>query len=109
MIPFHNKQVSISSIKKSLQSRENPQTIYSIVSLTDFNDKLNVLYGNRTLVNSKSNVIIVQECENLREDYFSGRKFFWTGRIQKKAVINNTSRSKSKKRLTVSRFFDSSD
>jgi|TARA_B110000503_G_scaffold45869_1_gene74963 exonuclease III len=56
-----------------------------------------------------ADVIIVQECENLREDYFSGRKFFWTRRIQKKAVINNTSRSKSKKRLTVSRFFDSSD
>jgi exonuclease III len=33
-----------------------------------------------------ADVLIIQECENLKEDYFSGRKFFWTGRIQNKGL-----------------------
>ena len=33
-----------------------------------------------------ADILIIQECEKLKEDYFSGRKFFWTGRIENKGL-----------------------
>ena len=53
--------MSIHSIKKLGHSRENPKPY--IVTLTDFTDKLDVLYGTCTSVSFNHNDINVQECE----------------------------------------------
>ena len=33
-----------------------------------------------------ADIVIIQECERLPEDYFPHRKFFWTGRIESKGL-----------------------
>ena len=33
-----------------------------------------------------ADIVIIQECEKLPEDYFPHRKFFWTGRIESKGL-----------------------
>jgi exonuclease III len=33
-----------------------------------------------------ADLVIIQECERLPEDYFPNRKFFWTGRIESKGL-----------------------
>ena len=34
-----------------------------------------------------ADILIIQECEKLKEDYFPNSQFYWTGRIEKKACI----------------------
>tara|TARA_B110000967_G_C18317210_1_gene285798 strand:- start:25 stop:300 length:276 start_codon:yes stop_codon:yes gene_type:complete len=33
-----------------------------------------------------ADICIIQECEKLKENYFSNAKFFWTGRIENKGL-----------------------
>jgi len=38
------------------------------------------------LEDQDADILIIQECEKLKEDYFPNRKFFWTGRIENKGL-----------------------
>ena len=33
-----------------------------------------------------ADILIIQECENLQENYFPNSKYFWTGRIENKGL-----------------------
>ena len=61
-----------------------------------WNCNLNLAKKYQYIESFDTDILIIQECEKLKEDYFSGRKFFWTGRIENKGLgvlIKNDSAS----------------
>jgi exonuclease III len=66
------------------------------MKIVTWNCNLNLAKKYEYIESFGADVAIIQECENLKEDYFSGRKFFWTGRIENKGLgilIKNDSAS----------------
>ena len=35
-----------------------------------------------------SDILIIQECEKLKQDYFPSTQYFWTGKDENKVVIS---------------------
>ena len=56
------------------------------MKIVSWNCNLNFAKKYQYIENHDADVIIIQECENLKEDYFPDRKFFWTGRIENKGL-----------------------
>lgn len=51
-----------------------------------WNCNLNLAKKYQHIESFDADILIIQECEKLKENYFSGRKFFWTGRIENKGL-----------------------
>ena len=56
------------------------------MKIISWNCNLNFAKKYQHLENHDADILIIQECENLKEDYFPNRKFFWTGRIENKGL-----------------------
>ena len=56
------------------------------MKIVTWNCNLNFTTKFERLESIDADVYIIQECENLKENYFSGSKFFWTGRIENKGL-----------------------
>lgn len=56
------------------------------MKIITWNCNLNFAKKYEYLENQEADIVIVQECEDLKEDYFLGQKFFWTGRIENKGL-----------------------
>ena len=66
------------------------------MKIMTWNCNLNLAKKYQYIESFDTDILIIQECEKLKEDYFSGRKFFWTGRIENKGLgvlIKNDSAS----------------
>ena len=56
------------------------------MKIMTWNCNLNLTKKYQHIENIDADIAIIQECEKLEENYFSGRKFFWTGRIENKGL-----------------------
>lgn len=56
------------------------------MKIMTWNCNLNLAKKYQHIENIDADIAIIQECEKLSENYFSGRKFFWTGRIENKGL-----------------------
>ena len=56
------------------------------MKIVTWNCNLNFATKFEHLESIDADVYIIQECENLKENYFPGSKFFWTGRIENKGL-----------------------
>lgn len=66
------------------------------MKIMTWNCNLNLAKKYQYIESFDTDILIIQECEKLKENYFSGRKFFWTGRIENKGLgvlIKNDSAS----------------
>ena len=66
------------------------------MKIMTWNCNLNLAKKYQYIESFDADILIIQECEKLKENYFSGRKFFWTGRIENKGLgvlIKNDSAS----------------
>ena len=66
------------------------------MKIMTWNCNLNLAKKYQHIESFDADISIIQECEKLKENYFSGRKFFWTGRIENKGLgvlIKNDSAS----------------
>ena len=56
------------------------------MKIMTWNCNLNLAKKYQHIESFDADILIIQECEKLKENYFSGRKFFWTGRIENKGL-----------------------
>jgi endonuclease/exonuclease/phosphatase family metal-dependent hydrolase len=56
------------------------------MKIMTWNCNLNLAKKYEYIENIDADIVIIQECEKLEENYFSGGKFFWTGRIENKGL-----------------------
>lgn len=56
------------------------------MKIMTWNCNLNLAKKYEHIESFDADILIIQECEKLKENYFSGRKFFWTGRIENKGL-----------------------
>jgi len=56
------------------------------MKIMTWNCNLNLAKKYQYIESFDTDILIIQECEKLKENYFSGRKFFWTGRIENKGL-----------------------
>ena len=56
------------------------------MKIITWNCNLNFAKKYQYLEDQDADILIIQECEKLKEDYFPDRKFFWTGRIENKGL-----------------------
>jgi exonuclease III len=56
------------------------------MKIMTWNCNLNLAKKYEYIESIDADIVIIQECEKLEENYFSGRKFFWTGRIENKGL-----------------------
>ena len=56
------------------------------MKIMTWNCNLNLAKKYQYIESFDADILIIQECEKLKENYFSGRKFFWTGRIENKGL-----------------------
>ena len=62
--------------------------------ITTWNCNLNLQKKYEYIESLNSDITIIQECEKLKKDYFSGAQYFWTGMDEKKGlgvIIKNDS------------------
>ena len=56
------------------------------MKIITWNCNLNFAKKYQYLEDQDADILIIQECENLKEDFFPDQKFFWTGRIENKGL-----------------------
>lgn len=56
------------------------------MKIITWNCNLNFAKKYEHLEDQDADILIIQECEKLKEDYFPNRRFFWTGRIENKGL-----------------------
>ena len=55
--------------------------------ITTWNCNLNLQKKYEHIESLNSDITIIQECEKLKKDYFSGAQYFWTGMDKKKVLV----------------------